>query len=138
VEIVGLGVDICIQRMERLAANVVRRAEEVFQSAKTPAKPTESYIKVDHDLTTTLTTLLGEAVRLKSLLSERTKNKHQSDAERDIQVRRTRWLRDELLKDVKLSALFDSKVRAASPVPVTIVKVQSDIDLQAARADLVE
>ncbi len=94
-----------------LATNVVRRAEEVFRSAKSPGKPAESYIKVDHDLTTTLTTLLGEAVRLKSLLTERPRNRNQTDTQYEIQVRRARWMRDELLKGVKVKALLDANVR---------------------------
>lgn len=94
-----------------LAANVVRRAEEVFRSATTPRKPTEIYIKVDHDLTTTLTPLLGEAVRLKTLLTERPRSRNQTEVQHEIQVRRARWLRDELLKGVRIRALLDSKVR---------------------------
>jgi hypothetical protein len=94
-----------------LAANVVRRAEAVFRSATTPRKPSESYIKVDHDLTTTLTTLLGQAVRLKALLTERSRNRNQTEVQHETQVRRARWLRDELLKGVKIKALLDSNIR---------------------------
>jgi len=94
-----------------LAANIVQRAEEVFATTKKPKTKTEGFIKVDPDLMSSLTMLVGEAVRIRAMITERGRNRNQSPAEHEIQVRRAGWIRNVLLKDVQLKTILEADVR---------------------------
>jgi hypothetical protein len=83
------------------AWNIVQRADDVFAQAPAPP-PDETYIQVDHSLMGQLTTLLGEATRLRALVTPRGRNAEQTQAQHEVQVRRARWSRDEVLVGVEL------------------------------------
>lgn len=94
-----------------LAARIVGRAREVFDDLRPLDDPTKTYIKFNHVLMGKLTAIIGDAVRLKAMLSERQRKAFNTDRQYQIHVRRARWLRETLLKDVRLKTIFESGVR---------------------------
>lgn len=101
-----------LEELHGLAATVKHLAEEVFMAAPKPLKGgSESYLKVDHDLMTKLYFLLGATARIRALLTDRPRRKSQSEKQHALQVRRTAWLRDHVLKGIRLAEVLAPKVR---------------------------
>ncbi len=93
-----------------LAVAVVSRAEKVFIEAPKPTGP-DNYLKVNAELVGELFSLLGDAARIKALLTERQRRDNQGEINFEMHVRRVKWLRNEVLKGVKLARTFEARVR---------------------------
>lgn len=94
----------------RLARQVVTLAEDVFSVAPKPTSP-DDRLQIDHDVMHSLFTLLGSAAHINAMIGERKKQGWQGEQAYEIQRRRAEWLRTEVLKGVKLSALSQAKIR---------------------------
>lgn len=99
-----------IGELHSLAAEVAALADDVFAAAPKP-KTADDFLKVDHALMRKLFTLLGVAARISAMLTERPRRKDQSARDHEVLKRRARWLRDEVLRGVKLERIFEAKVR---------------------------
>lgn len=99
-----------IGELHSLAAEVAALADDVFAAAPRP-KAADDFLKVDHAVMRKLFTLLGAAARISAMLMERPRRKDQSARDHEVLKRRARWLRDEVLRGVKLERIFEAKVR---------------------------
>ncbi len=99
-----------IGELHSLAAEVVALAEDVFAAAPRP-KTVDDFLKVDHALMRKLFTVLGAAARISAMLTDRPRRKDQSARDHAVLKRRARWLREEVLRGVKLERVFEAKVR---------------------------
>jgi hypothetical protein len=75
-----------------------------------PGAPGGSYIKVDHALLQRLYGVLGGAAKMSALISERHRQKNQSQIQHETLIRRARWLKS-LLTGLGLSGVTSTKVR---------------------------
>jgi hypothetical protein len=99
-----------IDELYRLAQQVVTLAEDVFRVAPKPTGP-DHFLQIDHDVMHDLFTLVSSAAHISAMVGERKKQPWQTEQTYEIQRRRAGWLRTDVLKGVKLSALFQAKVR---------------------------
>lgn len=99
-----------LSELHGLAVSVVGTVEEVFNEVSIPPRG-QSYLRVDQVLMRKLFFLLGDAARIKGLLTQRQRREDQSNEDYGIHVRRTTWLRKEILKGVQLNRIFQAGVR---------------------------
>jgi hypothetical protein len=99
-----------VTELHSLAEDVVRLANDVFEGAPRP-KTADDYLKVDHEIMAKLFALLGAAARISATLTDRRRRRDQSARQYEIQTKRVAWLRDEVLRNVKLERVLEPKVR---------------------------
>jgi hypothetical protein len=98
-----------VHELHWLASSVVRRAESVFDQVPSPPSGSD-YIHVDPDLHSEIYALLGEAAKIRALITGRPKRKDQSAREHEVLSRRARTLRC-LLSDLSVEAICSPAAR---------------------------
>jgi hypothetical protein len=99
-----------IYEMHWLAADIVRRADDLFEQTPPPTEAGADYIKVDPALHSEIYAMLGDAAKLRALISERPKRRDQPDRQHAILVLRARALHG-LLPDLNLAAICSPDAR---------------------------
>lgn len=100
---------IYVHELHWLASDVVRRADSIFEQTPQP-EPGGDYIKADAALHSEIYAMLGDAVKIRALVTDRPKRRDQSTAEFEILVRRARALRD-LLSGLDLATICSADAR---------------------------
>jgi len=93
-----------------IARGVSESCEQVFASAPARMPDGQPYFKVDHGLLRVIFQALGDAARVRWLVSDRPKTRSQSVLDYEIQRKRTRWLQG-VLDGIPLEEVLDAKVR---------------------------
>jgi hypothetical protein len=99
-----------VYEMHWLAADVVRRADALFEQTSPPDETGTNYIKVDAALHSEIYAILGDAAKLRALITQRPKRRSQSEREHQILLRRATALRG-LLASLSTEAICSPAAR---------------------------
>lgn len=81
-----------IYELRWLAADVVRRLDAVFEQTPPPPTAGSDYLKADPALHSEIYAALGDAAKIRALITERPKRRNQTQREHKVLVQRARTL----------------------------------------------
>jgi hypothetical protein len=99
-----------MSELHGIAEAVVQSTETVFERARTTSEGGAGYIQVDHEVTGMLVDAVTNAARIRSLVFARSRGS-ESAVTFELRARRAAWLREEVLKGVRLDTVLGASVR---------------------------
>jgi hypothetical protein len=99
-----------VYELHWLAADVVRRADALLEQTPPPSDPNNDYIKVDPALHSEIYAMLGDAAKIRALVTSRPRRRDQTERQHEILVLRAEALLG-LLAGLSLDAICSADAR---------------------------